>query len=144
MKALLVIVIALALLVGVIAAAILFGPGSPTTVPAGGGSAMGNATFGKQVSMRLGCATCHTEDGVRAIGPSFQGLWGSVVTYEDGSTALVDDNEIRAALKAPNAKIIAGFEPRMPDDMDNKMSEEDRLNLLAYLRSLGVQKSKAE
>ena len=137
MRALVVIVIALGLLVGAIVGALVF-TGGPAAPAPGGGKAMGNAVLGKQVSMRLGCATCHSEDGSIMQGPSFKGLWGSVVQYDDGSSGLIDDTEVRAALRAPNEKVIQGFEPRMPEGLDKQMNEDDWMNLLAYLRSLGT------
>lgn len=142
MKALLAVVIALLLLVVAIAGVLMYGGGSGSTIKA---PPLGDAVAGRQVALRpeVNCIFCHSDDGSPGQGPTFKGLWGSTVRYDDGSTALMDDKQIRWALQHPNEKIVDGFEPRMPNDIDTKLTESDRLNLLAYLRSIGVQAKKS-
>jgi mono/diheme cytochrome c family protein len=141
MKSLLVVVIALLLLVGAIGAVLKFGNG-PTTQP-NTVAGLGDPVAGRQVALRpsVSCVTCHSDDGSRITAPTFKGLWGSVIAYDDGSSVLMDDKAIRWTLQHPNEKIVDGYEPRMPNDIDTKLSEEDRVNLLAYLRSIGKGKS---
>jgi cytochrome c oxidase subunit 2 len=138
MKALLVVVIALLLLVGTIGAVLKFSGGGSTTSP-GNAPSLGDPVAGRQVSMRpdVNCIFCHSDDGSMKMAPSFKGLWGSVMKYDDGSTTVLDEKALRWTLKNPNAKIIEGFEPKMPNDIDKHLSETDRVNLAAYLESIG-------
>ena len=142
MKALLVVVIALLLFVGAIGTVLKMTASTPTTksndVPG-----LGDPVRGRQVALRpdVSCVTCHSDDGSRITAPTFKGMWGSIVTYDDGSSELMDDKAIRWTLKHPNEKIVDSYEPRMPNDIDTKLTEEDRVNLLAYLRSIGKGKN---
>lgn len=138
---LLVLLVAIVLLGGGIAAVLKFsGDGGK----AGGDTpSLGDPVKGRQVALRadVNCVLCHSDDGSTMQGPSFKGLWGSTVKYDDGTSVLLDDKAIRWTLKHPNDKIVEGFEPRMPPDIDTKLSEDDRVNLLAYLRSIGKSKT---
>lgn len=77
------------------------------------------AAWGKQVFMEKGCAACHSLDGSRLVGPSFKGIWGTMVEMVDGSKHLVDENYMNemivnpATAATPN-KIIKGYQPVMP------------------------------
>lgn len=137
LTAIIAVVIALLLLVGAIFGVLMFSGGGnkpPIDTPS-----LGDPIAGRQVALRadVNCVFCHSDDGSAGQGPTFKGMWGSVVTYDDGSTVLLDDKAIRWTLLHPNEKIVEGFEPRMPNDIDTKLTETDRVNLLAYLRSIG-------
>jgi cytochrome c2 len=135
MKALLVVVIALLLLVGALTAVLMFSGGAkgPTRV-----TVLGDPVAGRQVALRpeINCVFCHSDDGSTMIGPTFKGMFGSTLKYDDGSGVVMDEAAIRYALKHPIDKIVDGYEPRMPE-LDSKMSETDKQNLIAYLASIG-------
>lgn len=134
-KALLVLLVALLLLVGGIGAVLTMSSDSTTT--AGSGAMLGDPLRGRQVVLKYGCVTCHTDDGTRAQGPSFKGLFNSTVTYIDGSTGVVDEADVRYALREPAGKVIDSFEPSMPKFSD-RFTEDETVNLIAYLRSIGA------
>ena len=132
--ALVVLLVALLLLVGGIAGALKIAgsaPAGPSPV-----AELGDPLRGRQVVLKYGCVQCHTDDGARAQGPSFKGLFNSTVTYIDGSTGKIDEADVRLALKEPAAKVIEGFDPLMKAFPE--MPEEEIVNLLAYLRSIGA------
>lgn len=134
MKALLGVVVALLLLVCAMAAVLMFTGGKRQ----GEIAELGDPVAGRQVALRpeINCVFCHSDDGSTMIGPSFKGMYGSTLKYEDGSSIIMDEAAIRFALKHPITKIVDGFEPRMPE-LDSKMSDTDKVNLIAYLRSIG-------
>lgn len=69
---------------------------------------------GEQTFERQGCQQCHSLDGTPGQGPSLQGLFGSQVELEDGTTLTADEDYIRRSLTSPQEEITAGFPPIMP------------------------------
>ncbi len=61
-----------------------------------------------------GCETCHSLDGSRRDGPSFQGIFGETHQMTDGSDVAVDENYLRESILQPQAKIRSGYEGIMP------------------------------
>ncbi|HRW38250.1 MAG: cytochrome c [Acidimicrobiales bacterium] len=117
-----VVVVAVLALVGVAATtALLLGRGDD------------EAVAHSEASVRLGCSSCHTTDGRRSEGPTWQGLAGSTVSLADGTTVVADDAYLRRAITDPQAEIVAGFAPGMPQQ---EISDEDLDALVAFIRSL--------
>jgi cytochrome c oxidase subunit II len=106
---------------------------SENTGPGSGG----NALLGRQIALKpaINCIFCHSEDGKPGTGPTFKGFFGSTITYEDGSTAIVDEALILEAFKDPIGKIVQGYEPRMPV-LDTLMTENEKRHVIAYVKSL--------
>ena len=90
------------------------------------------AAQGRKLFQQYGCVDCH-ETG-RA--PSLQGLYNQPVLLSDGSTVIADETYIRQKLLTPAATIPAGYQPIMPS-FAGRLSEEDILNLIAYIKSIG-------
>ena len=99
------------------------------------GTLMSNvASKGQSLYTRLGCMSCHgVNPGVRA--PSLHGIFGKPVNLSDGTSVLVDENYIRESILNPKAKMVQGYESIMPS-YAGLVSEEDILDLIAYLKSL--------
>ena len=72
------------------------------------------AELGEQLVVRNACNTCHSADGARLVGPSFQGLWMAEREMQDGEVITADENYIRESILEPNAKITTGYQPVMP------------------------------
>lgn len=79
-----------------------------------GGKGMPLAQLGGLLYKSRGCQTCHSLDGTRGEGPSLKDVFGHEVKLSDGKTILADENYIRESIVAPQARIVAGFEPVMP------------------------------
>ena len=56
-----------------------------------------------------GCAGCHSLDGAAGVGPTMQGLAGSTVTLDDGSTTTADDAYLEKAIVDPDAQVSEGY-----------------------------------
>ncbi|WP_069133288.1 cytochrome c oxidase subunit II [Rhodohalobacter halophilus] len=69
---------------------------------------------GEMLVQQNACMTCHSTDGSRLTGPTFQGAWGSDVPLENGETVQFDENYVRESILEPNAKVHQGFQPVMP------------------------------
>jgi cytochrome c oxidase subunit 2 len=72
------------------------------------------ADAGREVAARRGCFGCHTIDGQPHIGPTWAGLYDSVVTLTDGSHVRVDEAYLTRSMMEPQAELVAGFKPVMP------------------------------
>jgi cytochrome c oxidase subunit 2 len=91
---------------------------------------------GEKLFASLRCDTCHNATS-GARGPQLAGLWGSDVPLQGGGSVKFDADYVRESLLAPNAKIVAGFQPLMPTQA-GQISEEQILALIAYLETLAA------
>jgi cytochrome c oxidase subunit 2 len=96
------------------------------------------AARGRDLFTRLGCISCHGHApnlaaGVRA--PNLEGLFGSQVALSDGTYVKADENYLRESILNPQAKITMGYPNIMPS-FAKTTSEEDLLDLIAYIKSL--------
>ena len=81
-----------------------------------------------------GCSACHSINGSAGIGPTWLGLYGSQVHLSDGSTVTADDAYLHESIKAPQAKIVAGFETQLMPTFpftDNQIND-----IVAYMKTL--------
>jgi cytochrome c oxidase subunit II len=103
-----------------------------TTPPEDEGSAGdGDPQAGQAIAAQ--CIACHTTDGADGIGPTWQGLWMSEVTLEDGSTVTADEVYITESIREPNAKVHEGFQPVMPAF---PLTDEQVADVIAYIQTL--------
>ena len=103
----------------------------------GGGADLTPVQAGEALFSRMGCASCHAA-GDMSRGPSLNGLYGTEVKLRDGTTATADDEYLRESIMNPTAKVVEGYTPLMPM-FSAQLSEEDVLNLIAYLKTLSAQ-----
>lgn len=103
---------------------------SPTSGGDDGGA--GDAAAGEAL-YQAQCVSCHSLDGSDGVGPTWQGLWGSEVELEDGSTVTVDEVYVTESIQDPGAQVHAGFEPIMPE---LPLSDEDIANVIAFMQTL--------
>lgn len=90
---------------------------------------------GKQIYDAKLCGSCHgAMDTVRA--PSLVGIYGTPRKLTTGQTVLADDEYIRRSVVDPYAQITAGYAATMPEYKE--LTEEQVLQLMAYIKSLGV------
>ena len=89
---------------------------------------------GEQVFSEKTCDTCHkTEAG--ALGPSLNGLFGAEREFDDGTTAIADENYIRESILEPRAKLLMGYQALMPT-FQGQVDEEELVLLIEYIKSL--------
>ena len=93
--------------------------------------------LGKSLTIQKGCVACHSTDGSRIVGPTFLGLYGSQVTFEDGSTVAADEAYLRQSIVDPTAKIVSDYDALMPQDFGSRLTEEEISALIQYIKSLG-------
>ncbi|MEK6405643.1 MAG: cytochrome c oxidase subunit II [Acidobacteriota bacterium] len=101
-----------------------------------GGAVDGSlASTGEKMFQQLACITCHRSDA-QGRGPVLEGLFGKQVQLQDGAKVTVDEAYIRESILNPRAKVAAGFQTIMPT-FQGQVSEEQLLQLIAYIKSIG-------
>ena len=103
----------------------------------GGVKNVSMARSGAELYQKLACITCHGTG--RA--PAFNGIYGKPVKLTTGQTVTVDDAYIRESIIEPSAKIVDGYNPIMPT-FKGQVSEEELLQLIAFIKSLGTEETK--
>ena len=98
------------------------------------------AELGRDLFETAGCKTCHAvapdQPDAPTTGPPLYGLYGSKVELQDG-VAVADDEYLRRSLFEPMAQITKGYLPMMPT-YQGRLSEEEAMQIIAYLKSLGA------
>ena len=104
---------------------------------AGGPATASPVAAGEKLFNDLACNTCH-QAGPQGRAPVLAGLFGKTIQLQGGGTAVVDEAYLRESIVNPQAKVVAGFQPIMPT-FQGLVTEEQLLQLIAYVRSLGQQ-----
>jgi cytochrome c oxidase subunit 2 len=103
---------------------------------ASGGGAQGTlAEQGQKLFEQYGCSTCHLLDQQGRC-PNLRGLYNKPVQLNTGDTVLANDAYLRESILDANAKVVAGFEPNVMPAFKGQISEEQVIQLIAYVKSL--------
>jgi cytochrome c oxidase subunit 2 len=104
------------------------------------------ADTGKALLQKHGCLGCHSLDGSRMVGPSFQGIGGrQVVVVSGGETRTLTSDRayLEKAILEPGADIVEGYPPAMPS-YAGRIPEEDLSGMLDYLAGLSADGKQVE
>lgn len=104
---------------------------------------MSPAAAGQQMFESLGCASCHGANAEGGRGPALLGVYGSNVVLNNGQSLKADEAYVRESILNPQAKIVTGFGPIMPS-FQGQLSEEQLLQLVAYVKSLSTPKTETQ
>ena len=121
-------------------AALTLGAGCSSDPDDGGGSAeavqlTAAGEQGRQVAEDEGCTSCHSSDGSDGVGPTWQGLAGSEVELDGGTTVIADDDYLTEAIVDPNAQLVKGFRGIMPE---RAIDADQVAAIVAYLNEIGA------
>lgn len=94
------------------------------------------AQRGEILAKNQGCLSCHTTDGTRLVGPTWQGLYGAEIQLADGSTVTADDPYLVAAIKDPNAQVHQGFPPNVMQSYENTLTDEQIAEIIEFIKTL--------
>ncbi len=93
------------------------------------------AEFGAIVYSKRGCNACHSVDGSKGIGPTWKGIFGEKVKCTSGGEFLIDEDYIRESIMAPQAKVVAGYQPVMPT-FKGIIVDKEVDAVIAYIKTL--------
>jgi len=87
---------------------------------------------GRQVFVERGCGGCHTIQGVSAgtIGPNLTQIGEIAATRKEGFSA---EDYIRESILSPKAFVVEGFQPLMPQNYGEQLSQQELDDLVAFL-----------
>src|ERR1700689_4075855 len=117
-------------------------PGDYEVWLAGGAKGESMTQAGARLFTQYGCDTCHKPDET-GKGPSLDGIFGKPQKLKDGRTLNVDETFIRQAITNPNSMPLENYAPVMPT-FQGQLNEEQILDLMAYVKSLGALERKAK
>ena len=89
---------------------------------------------GKTIATNNACMTCHSTDGSRLVGPTWQNLYGKERPLESGETIVADEEYLRESIVEPGAKIAQGYPPSMV--AYDQLSDSEINSLIAYIKSM--------
>ena len=104
---------------------------------AGPGGSESMASQGEKLFQQQGCASCHAPSSGTGRCPNLNGVYNNPVLLRGGQQVIADEAYIRESILNPRAKIVAGYEPIMPT-FEGQVSEEQILQLIAYIKSIGA------
>jgi cytochrome c oxidase subunit 2 len=99
---------------------------------------------GRKLFLKLQCITCHNNvydadkdnPNTSNRAPNLEGLYKSKIPLQGGSTIEADESYIRESIRNPMAKVHDGWKPIMPAYPRAQVSEEELINLVAFIKSL--------
>ena len=92
---------------------------------------------GRQVAKVNGCVGCHSDTGVRLVGPTWLGIFGRQTLLTDGSIVIADENYLRNSIINTNDQIVDGFTANiMPQNYADLLTDEQISDLIEYMKSL--------
>lgn len=94
------------------------------------------AARGEALAQQLGCLACHSTDGTPGVGPTWKGLAGSSRPLTSGESVVADDAYLINSIVEPSQQVVAGFDPIMPPDFGERLTEQEISDLVEYIRSL--------
>jgi len=104
-----------------------------------GGNNIGEMTMedrGERLFKVLACDNCHTAQSTDRA-PGLAGIYGTKRVMSGGSAVTADDAYMREAILKPANQLSAGYANTMPE-YNGQISEDDVLNLVAYIKSMNM------
>jgi cytochrome c oxidase subunit II len=95
------------------------------------------ALRGLQLVQQFGCVVCHSVDGSKKVGPTWQHLYESSVSLADGTKVTAEEKYLSNSIVDPNLQIVAGYQPNvMPGTFGQTLDQSQIQAIIAYIESL--------
>ena len=92
---------------------------------------------GERLFHDRGCSGCHAPNS-KFHAPLLEGLYRKPVPLSDGTMVTADDQYLRDSILQPAKQISAGYDNIMPS-FSGHLTEEEIMELIAYLKAIGKQ-----
>ncbi|MDQ3234052.1 MAG: cytochrome c, partial [Pseudobdellovibrionaceae bacterium] len=79
------------------------------------------------------CTSCH-QPGSSFRAPVLNNLWGKTVKLADGSEIVADEAYIKESIIAPMTRVVAGYQPVMPN-YQGQFSDDELNALIAAMKT---------
>ncbi len=89
-----------------------------------------DAARGAVLVEQVGCTACHREGAVNHIAPSYDGIAERAATRRPPLSAAA---YIYESITQPLAYVVEGYNPSMPQNFAQRLSEQDLGDIIAYL-----------
>ncbi len=90
---------------------------------------------GQRAAAEHGCLRCHTTDGSAHIGPTWAGLYGSIVPLAGEAQTVADEAYITQSMMDPTAKIHRGYVAVMPSFL-GRIRPAETAAIVEFIKSL--------
>ena len=92
---------------------------------------------GERLFRERGCSGCHSVNS-KFHAPLLEGFYGKSAPLETGELVAVNERYVRDSILLPGKEIAKGYQNIMPS-YAGQLSEEEIMQLIAYLKSIGNQ-----
>jgi cytochrome c oxidase subunit II len=92
---------------------------------------------GERLFRERGCSGCHSPNS-QFRAPLLEGVFGKPAPLEGGDIVTADERYMRDSILLPGKEIAKGYQNIMPS-YTGQVSEEEIMQLIAYLKSIGNQ-----
>ena len=99
-----------------------------------GPSLSAEAETGRSIYRANGCASCHGPNGQGGVGPALEGIWGTEIELEDGTTVVADAAYIATSIREPRAQIVKGYSLPMPT---NNLTDDEIDSVIDFIEAIG-------
>jgi cytochrome c oxidase subunit II len=99
-------------------------------------AAAGGPVNGKLLAATKGCLGCHSLDGSRLVGPTWQGLFGAQVKLADGSAVTADEAYLTESIENPGAKVVDGYPEGVMPSFKDRLTEQQVKDIVSYIETL--------
>jgi mono/diheme cytochrome c family protein len=93
---------------------------------------------GEGLYTSLGCQGCHSIDGSASSGPTFKGLFNSMVTLTNGQKVKADQQYLLESILDPDKQIVKGYQPGVMSAVIQKgqVPQDQAQSLVDYIKTL--------
>lgn len=92
------------------------------------------ADEGRALMRSNGCASCHGANGQGGVGPALEGVYGSEVELDDGTTVIAERDYLHESIVDPDAKRVDGYRLKMPT---NNLTDDEVERIVDYIVEIG-------
>ncbi|QDT38225.1 cytochrome c oxidase subunit II [Stratiformator vulcanicus] len=92
--------------------------------------------LGKILYEQRGCVGCHSIDGTRKVGPSFNKTFGQEHKFSNADPVVGDEEYVRESIRYPQRKVREGYGGVMPAYPESQLEMLELDALIAYIKSV--------